>query len=87
MAYVIRDELNRHGLRASYNRLGYCTDNAHMESFYHTLKGELIRDRKYARVSVLRSALSSYIDRFYNRSRMHSGINYMSTITYEQEAA
>lgn len=87
MAYVIRDELDRHGLRPSYNRLGYCTDNAHMESFYHTLKGELIRGRKYATESTLRSALSSYIDRFYNRSRMHSGINYMSPITYEQKAA
>ena len=40
MAYAIQNELEKHGLRRSYNRLGHCTDNAHMESFYHSLKGE-----------------------------------------------
>jgi transposase InsO family protein len=87
MAYVIRDELGKHGLLASYNRLGHCTDNGHMESFYHTLKGELIRGRKFANVAALRSALASYIDGFYNRTRMHSGIGYMSPIHYEKKAA
>lgn len=86
-AYAIREELARHGLEASYNRLGYCTDNAHMESFYHTLKGELIRGRKFASTAALRSALSSYIDRFYNRTRMHSGIGYASPISYELQTA
>jgi transposase InsO family protein len=55
-----------------------------MESFYHTLKGELIRGRKFASESALRSALASYIDGFYNRTRMHSGIDYMSPIQYEK---
>lgn len=87
MAYVIRDELNQHGLRPSYNRLGHCTDNGHMESFYHTLKGELIRGRKFADTGALRSALVSYIYGFYNRTRMHSGIDYMAPIHYEKQAA
>jgi putative transposase len=87
MAYVIREELSRHGLLASYNRLGHCTDNGHMESFYHTIKGELIRGRKFSTPSALRAALSSYIDRFYNRTRMHSGIDYKSPINYEKQAA
>lgn len=87
MAYLIRDELSKHGLLASYNRLGHCTDNGHMESFYHTLKGELVRGRTFRSEVQLRSALSSYIDGFYNRTRMHSGIEYMSPKHYENKAA
>ena len=87
MAYAIQDELEKHGLRRSYNRLGYCTDNAHMESFYHSLKGEQIRGRKYQSTDDLRKALSSYIDGFYNQSRLHSGIGYTSPINYEKRAA
>ena len=87
MAYVIRDELTRHGILASYNRLGHCTDNGHMESFYHTLKGELIRGRKFKTAPELRTMLASYIDGFYNRTRMHSGISYESPINYEKQAA
>ena len=87
MAHVVQDELEKHGIRRSYNRLGYCTDNAHMEPFYHSLKGELIRGRKYRNSDALRSALSSYIDGFYNRTRLHSGIGYASPINYEKRAA
>lgn len=87
MAYAIQAELAKHGLRRSYNRLGYCTDNAHMESFYHSLKGELIRGRTFGSDKALRLALSSYIDGFYNRSRLHSGIGYVSPINYETRAA
>lgn len=87
MAYAIQAELEKHGLKRSYNRLGYCTDNAHMESFYHTLKGELIRGRRFASDKELRLALSSYIDGFYNRARLHSGIGYASPINYETRAA
>jgi transposase InsO family protein len=87
MAYVVQEELGKHGLRRSYNRLGHCTDNAHMESFYHSLKGELIRGRVFRNTEHLRSALSSYIDGFYNRSRLHSGIGYISPINYEARAA
>jgi transposase InsO family protein len=87
MAYAIQQELEKCGLRRSYNRLGHCTDNAHMESFYHSLKGELIRGRVFASVQHLRTALSSYIDGFYNRARLHSGIDYTSPINYEANAA
>ena len=87
MAYAIQAELAKHELRRSYNRLGHCTDNAHMESFYHSLKGELIRGRKFDSVKELRQALCSYIDGFYNRTRLHSGIGYDSPINYEARAA
>lgn len=87
MAYAIQDELEKHGIRKSYNRLGYCTDNAHMESFYHSLKEELIRGRKFDDEPSLRSALAWYVDGFYNRTRLHSGIGYTSPIHYETRAA
>lgn len=87
MAYAIQEELEKHGIKKSYNRLGYCTDNAHMESFYHSLKGELIRGRRFDNEQALRLALSSYVDGFYNRTRLHSGIGYTSPMTYESRAA
>ena len=87
MAYAIQAELEKHGLKRSYNRLGYCTDNAHMESFYHSLKGEVIRGRRFNSEKDLRTALSSYIDGFYNRTRLHSGIGYDSPINFESRAA
>lgn len=86
MAYAVQEELAKHGIKRSYNRLGHCTDNAHMESFYHSLKGELIRGRKYRVAEDLKVALSSYIDGFYNGSRLHSGIGYMSPINFEKMA-
>jgi putative transposase len=87
MAYAIQEELEKHELRKSYNRLGHCTDNAHMESFYHSLKGELIRGRKFSNEGALRSALAWYVDGFYNRTSLHSGIGYTSPIHYEARAA
>lgn len=87
MAYKIQEELSKHGLLRSYNRLGFCTDNAHMESFYHSLKGELIRGRKFMNGEQLRLSLCSYINQFYNRERIHSGIGYESPLNYEKRAA
>jgi len=71
----------------SVNRPGCCTDNAFMESFYHSLKGELIRGAAFNCVAQLRKALSGYINKFYNAVRLHSGINYLSPIEYEQCSA
>lgn len=83
----IRHELERHGIRPSANRPGRCTDNAHMESFFHTLKGELIRGSTFTNDKELRYALNSYINSFYNHRRLHSGINYQAPAQYEQLAA
>ena len=81
-----RDELKRRGIDASYNRAGICTDNAHMESFFHSMKAELIRGRTFYNEHDLRYSLSSYINQFYNHKRLHSGIGYCPPAEYEQRA-
>ena len=86
-AYRYQDELIKHGIRHSVNRPGYCTDNAHMESFYHSLKAELIRGRVFKNEHELRHSLNSYINQFYNHKRLHSGIGYLSPAEFERIAA
>lgn len=78
--------LRLNGIRHSLNRLGHCTDNAHMESYFHSMKAELIRGRHYETEEQLRSDLRHYINHFYNTKRLHSGIGYCSPIEYEQLA-
>lgn len=82
-----RNVLTKHKLLPSVNRLGVCTDNGHMESYFHSLKAELIRGRKFNSMKELRYALNSYINHFYNKKRLHSGIGYCSPIEYEEIAA
>ena len=84
---AFRDVLLKHELQPSVNRLGYCTDNGHMESYFHSLKAELIRGRKFNSMSELRYALNSYINHFYNKKRLHSGIGYYPPNEFEKIAA
>ncbi len=79
--------LKENGMHHSVNRLGCCTDNAYMESFYHSLKGELIRKRTFGSFKQLHRELGQYINQFYNSVRLHSGLGYTSPIQYEQMAA
>lgn len=83
-AFRFRNALRNRGIRASFNRPGYCTDNAHMESFFHSMKVELIRGRTFNCEQELRFSLNSYINQFYNHKRLHSGIGYHSPAEYEQ---
>ena len=85
--FCFQDALRQHGLLPSVNRLGVCTDNAHMESFFNTLKAELIRGRDFQSEQELRLALNSYINQFYNHKRLHSGIGYATPAEYENIAA
>jgi transposase InsO family protein len=79
--------LKEHKFKHSLNRPGHCTDNAFMESFFHSLKAELIRGTIYRKAAELRRALSTYINQFYNTVRLHSGLDYLTPIEYEQQAA
>jgi putative transposase len=73
---LYRTLLARHGMVQSMSRKGDCYDNAPMESFFATLKSELIGDVRYADLRQARDQLTAYIDGFYNRRRIHSSIDY-----------
>ena len=63
---------------------GSCYDNAITESFFGSLKRELVHHCRYQSRSAARSSLFSYIEGFYNRKRIHSAIGYMSPLQFEE---
>ena len=83
----IKKILEKHGMEASMNRPGTCTDNAEMESFFHTLKGDLIKNHSFESEKKLRNCVAGYINTFYNQFRLHSSLEYMSPTEYEAMAA
>jgi putative transposase len=83
-AHGYRARLRRHGMVCSMSRKGDCWDNAPMESFFATLKGELVEEADYQTRDEARADLFQYIEGFYNRRRLHSGLGYL---TPEQKAA
>jgi putative transposase len=75
------------GLRASMSRKADCYDNAPMESFFHTLKTELVHQQHYATREQAKREIFAYIEGYYNRTRRHSAIGYISPIEMELKAA
>lgn len=75
--------LGRHGLRASYSGRGQCLDNAPMESFFGTLKDELVHRTAFATHAQARAALARYVEVFYNHQRRHSALRYRTPAAYE----
>jgi putative transposase len=82
-----RDALANLGVTVSMSRTGNCWDNAVAESFFATLKSELIHRRPWRSRNELRSALFEYIEVFYNRRRMHSSLNYRTPAEIEEDFA
>lgn len=80
---AFRDLLARHHIRQSLSRPRQCWDNAVAESFFATLKTELVYRQPLANVPAARSAVFEYIEVFYNRKRLHSALGYQSPSTYE----
>lgn len=80
-----QETLQRHGLRSSMSRKGNCWDNAVMESFFSRLKVELIYAEHYRTIEEARAGIFEYIELFYNRSRRHSAIGYLSPHAFEQQ--
>ncbi len=76
--------LKAYGLKCSMSRKGNCWDNAVMESFFSRLKVELIYAENYKTVEEARSGIFEYIELFYNRTRRHSALGYISPHAYEQ---
>ncbi|RRQ22629.1 IS3 family transposase [Thiohalobacter thiocyanaticus] len=81
-----RRVLESFGLRVSMSRKGHCWDNAYMESFFHTLKTEMIYFQKFKTLEEATAYIIDYV-RFYNSERLHSGLNYRTPDWAASEAA
>lgn len=81
-----RRVLSGHGITCSMSRRANCWDNAPMESFFASLKKELVHDESYVTREEARSSIFEYIEVFYNRVRRHSSLGYRSPVEYERAA-
>lgn len=86
-AQSYRRYLQDNQLICSMSRKGECHDNAVAESFFHTLKTELVYDKKYATRSEAKQDIFKYIELFYNRKRLHSYLDYQAPLEYEKMSA
>ena len=85
-AHEYREVLMAAGLRRSMSRKGNPIDNATMESFFHTLKAELVSRRTFESYIEAVARIVEYIE-FYNRERLHSSLNFQSPVNYEMLSA
>ncbi len=81
-----REKLKRLGITSSMSRSGNCYDNAFAESFFHTLKVELVHRKDFQTRQEARLAIEQYIDLWYNPLRLHSGLGYQAPNHYERQA-
>jgi putative transposase len=82
-----RDALTVAGITASMSRKADCYDNAPMESFFHTLKTELVHHRDYNSHAEAQRDIFAFIEGFYNRTRLHSAIGYIAPVEMELKVA
>ena len=80
-----RKMLEKHGMICSMSRKGDCWDNAPMESFFHTLKTELVNYSRFKTREEAKRAIYEYIEIFYNRKRLHSSLGYLSPEEFEKK--
>jgi transposase InsO family protein len=81
-----RQALAERGMIASMSRKGDCWDNAVSESFFATLRAELVDDERYSTPSAAEVSIGDYIERYYNTERLHSYLDYVSPIEFELKA-
>lgn len=80
-------QLAEHQLRCSMSRKGECLDNAVAESFFGSLKNELVYHEDYRTRVEARQSIFEYIEVFYNRQRRHAFLNYMTPVAFEEKYA
>jgi putative transposase len=81
---VYQQMLNEHGIVCSMSRVGNCYDNAVMESFWGKLKTECVYPQgRYATFEQARQCIFEYIEVFYNRTKRHSSLGYVSPEAFE----
>jgi transposase InsO family protein len=81
---AFRSAATRSGIQQSMSRKGDCWDNACAESFFKSLKAELIGRHIYASRDEAQAAIFEYVEVFYNRKRLHSSLDYLTPTEYEQ---
>jgi len=82
-SYEFREILEKSNMIQSMSRKGNCYDNACMESFFNTLKRELINKNSYLSIEELKNDLFEYIEVYYNNQRIHSSLEYITPREYE----
>jgi transposase InsO family protein len=85
-SHAYRNTLAGAGITASMSRKADCYDNAPMESFFHTLKTELVHHRNYKTRAEAQRDIFLFIEGFYNRTRLHSALGYIAPIEMELKA-
>jgi putative transposase len=80
-----QDLLKHYGMQSSMSRKGDCWDNSVCESFFHTLKTELIYGARYIRRELAKQSIFEYIEAYYNRVRRHSTIGFMAPFVFESK--
>lgn len=83
-SYAYQELLGEYGITPSMSRSGNCYDNAYMESFFGTLKTELVHGERYRSRLEARLSIFEYVEVFYNRQRRHSALGYRSPEQYEK---
>jgi putative transposase len=83
-SYGYLDLLKRYGITPSMSRNGNCYDNAYMESFFNTLKRELVHGDRYRTREEARSSIFEYAEVFHNRTRRHSALDTKSPEQHEK---
>jgi transposase InsO family protein len=78
--------LARHGIECSMSEPGQCWDNAPMESFFATLKKELVHHEDYQTRAEAKASIFEYVETFYNAKRRHSSLDYLSPAEFERLA-
>lgn len=81
---LYRQLLSRYGMIQSMSRKGNCYDNAVAESFFSSLKNEIVHHRDYYTREQARTEIFEYIELFYNRQRLHQSLDYRSPMEYER---
>ena len=83
-SYAYQELLRQYGMTPSMSRSGNCYDNAYVESFFGTLKTELVHGERYRSRLQARLSVFEYVEVFYNRHRSHSALGYRSPEQYEK---
>ena len=85
-ASLLRDRLRALGIKQSMSRGGTPADNAHMESFFHSFKADVVHGTTFEDEQQLRTGVRRYL-RYYNHRRLHSALGFRSPVEYERQVA